>query len=158
MFKKKGMIDVGEMQRRGMVIAPKRDPSVDKFKMGKDGYVELVKNESLTDSNLISSNSIPGFSEQNVSPVDFINSPSQESTSDSGAGFPNFFDFNTSSSSSPSSSINSNLSSSQLTSNMDVYEKREVDERVEKLDNLIYKLEQRILELEKKLGVSGSSW
>jgi hypothetical protein len=150
MFKKKGMIDVGEMQRRGMVIAPKRDPSVDKFKMGKDGYVELRKDVANPSSDILSS--LPA---SESSSTDFISSPSV--SQDSSAGFPGFFDFNANASNSPSSSISSDLSSSS-SSNIDVYEKREVDERVEKLDNLIYKLEQRILELEKKLGVSGSSW
>jgi hypothetical protein len=141
--KKKGMIDVVEMHRRGMVIAPKRDPEIDRFKMGRDGFVELKKDVIDSGSNILSS--LPESSEPIVS--------SPASTQDN-IGFPNFFDFNASSS---GSSVGSDLSSSP-SSNMDVYEKREVDERVEKLDNLIYKLEQRILELEKKLGVNGSNW
>ena len=139
--KKKGMIDVVEMHKRGLVIAPKRDSEIDKFRISKDGYVELKKDAVVLDAN---PSSLPLGSESSSSPA---------STQDN-AGFPNFFDFNTSPS--PNSSISSDLSSSSP-SNMDVYEKREVDERVEKLDNLIYKLEQRILELEKKLGVNTTS-
>jgi hypothetical protein len=145
MFKKKGMIDVVEMQRRGMVIAPKRDPEIDKFQISKDGYVEMKKD------------AIP-VSAENMEIKPEISS------------FANFFESSSSSTSTESSSgldlpgMNSGLfsgssgSSLSSTSTADVYEKREVDERVEKLDNLIYKLEQRILELEKKLGVNVNSW
>lgn len=139
--KKKGMIDVVEMHKRGMVIAPKRDPIVDKFKMGKDGFVEMKK-DAVSDSS-------PASAESNFS--------SPASTQDN-AGFPNFFDFNSAPSPTLSSESSFPSSTSSLSSTKDVYEKREVDEKVEKLDNLIYKLEQRILELEKKLGVNQSSW
>jgi len=51
----------------------------------------------------------------------------------------------------------SSASSVSSFSSQDAYSKRELDARLERLDNLIYKLEQRIDVLERKLGVGDSS-
>ncbi len=54
----------------------------------------------------------------------------------------------------------SSMSSSSFVSSpqsADSYDKREIDEKIERLDNLIYKLEQRIELLERKLGVDDST-
>lgn len=47
-------------------------------------------------------------------------------------------------------------SSSKVSSNEGCYSKKEVDSRIEKLDGCIYKLEQRLEVLERKLGVDSS--
>ena len=141
MFNRKGMIDVVELHKRGLLKAPKRDPNIDKFKISKDGYVELKKTEELTPPPELSSST--GTASANNSFFDLPGFSNSVPTSDSNS----FFSFNETSNSSTSTS-----------SNLDAYEKREVDEKVEKLDNLIFKLEQRIAELEKKLGVNKSEW
>ena len=59
-------------------------------------------------------------------------------------GFMNFMNVGDSGSSEDSGSLNSG----------DCYSKREVDVHIQKLDSMIYKLEQRIELLERKVGVS----
>ena len=49
-------------------------------------------------------------------------------------------------------------SSSQFSTEIDGYNKREVDVKIEQLDNKIYKLEQRLEVIEKKIGVNQPMW
>jgi len=136
--KKKGMIDVGEMQKRGLVFPPKKDASMDKYKIGKGGFIELKGDGTTTITDTVSHSSPP--------------------TEKSGGGFGNFFGFMDSSSSSIPTSSPSSSESSQFSASSEGYDKREVDEKIEKLDNMIYKLEQRIEVLERKLNVNQSGW
>jgi len=54
--------------------------------------------------------------------------------------------------------IHSNPESSSVSSFQgDIYSKHDIDARLERLDNLIYKLEQRVELLERKLGVGDST-
>ena len=97
--KKSGMIDVGELQKRGRVLSP--DIKVENVVTDNEGFVEM-------------------------------------NGSDSSLG---------------SGSLNSSVNGSK-----DGYSKREVDSKIQQLDSVIYKLEQRIELLEKKAGFdSGSS-
>jgi hypothetical protein len=100
--KKKRMIDLRSLQKRGIVQPPQKDIVVP---TNSDGFVEL---ESKQQSN-------------------------QE-----------FFGFN-------------KPSPNSFSTQADGYNKREVDEKIIGLDNKIYKLEQRVELLEKKLGVNTSS-
>jgi hypothetical protein len=50
-------------------------------------------------------------------------------------------------------SFSSSSSSPSFSSETDGYDKREVDRRIEALDNKLYKLEQRIEVLERKANV-----
>ena len=102
--KKKRMIDVRELQKRGVVRIPKKDIVVP---TNRDGFVEFGANGKST--------------------------PQTPSTNSELFGFANM----ASSSSSP-----------------DGYTKREADAKTVGLDNKIYKLEQRIELLEKKLDIS----
>lgn len=107
--KKKRMIDVRELQRRGVVRIPKQDIVVP---TDREGFVEFGANNQLTETSETSSE--PPAS----SFVDFLGSSSS-------AAVP-----------SPSNRMES--------------------ERITELDNKIYKLEQRIELLEKKLDVNQS--
>ncbi len=169
-FKKKGMIDIRELQKNGNLLVPREDIDL---KQNKDGYVELSMSQSTlpsTPSN-ISSNildssgmiSIPestsiSNSAENSSTI--ISESSSSSSSPSPEGFLSFFDTPTSSSStstqvsqvpSPFFAQSSSSSSSSMNS-LDQYSKREVDMKIEKMDSLVYQLEQRIAFLEKKLN------
>ena len=108
--KKKRMIDVRELQRRGVVRIPKQDVVIP---TDRDGFVEF------------GSKAKP------------INSETTSSTPSSNT---EFFGFMDSTSPTPSASID-----------------RVDSERMTELDNKIYKLEQRIELLEKKLDVSQPS-
>lgn len=49
-------------------------------------------------------------------------------------------------------------SSNKFSTETEGYNRREVDERIEQLDNKIYKLEQRLEVIEKKIGVNQPMW
>jgi len=106
-FKKKKMIDIAELQRRGRIRMPKGDVEVE---TNKEGFVEVDAKKD--------------------APISFFENPSQNAS-----GF---------------------------STEQDGYSKREVDARIEALDNKVYKLEQRIELLERKAGVnqpvSGIGW
>lgn len=128
LFKKRsGMIDVVDMQKRGMVKVPER--KVSNIKADKNGFVEL-KSSSSSSMGSMSSSSVPQTEEKKSS-----------------GGFFDFFGGGSSSTSTTSSSDNS------FSTEANGYDKREVDAKIENLDNKIYKLEQRIEVLERKTGV-----
>ena len=109
LFKKeKRMIDVRELQKRGVVRIPKNDIIIP---TNKEGFVELNKK-----------------------------SPQQPSPSNT-----EFFGFMDST---------STPSENSFPTQIDGYDKREVDEKITNLDNKIYKLENRIELLERKLDVN----
>ena len=123
------------MHRRGMIIAPKK-PVSSKYKVAKDGYVELKGDESI---------GITQTSSQEIQ------------KSSEGGGFSNFFGFmDSNSETTPNKEVFS--SPTAIQTEIDAYSKREADEKIEKLDSLIYKLEQRIEVLERKLGTNGNNW
>ena len=110
--KKKRMIDVRELQRRGVVRIPKQDIVVP---TDRDGFVEF------------------GGGTKQVN-------PETTPTSSSNANFFGFMDSSSSAATVPSASTGGNES-----------------ERITELGNKIYKLEQRIELLEKKLDINQSS-
>jgi len=114
-WKKKKMIDVRELQRRGVLRIPRKGSEV---VTNRDGFVEIGGKSDVSASSIVSS------------------------TSSSDSDALGFMDVSSGASSAVSSG--------------EGYSKREVDLRIEKLDSLIYKLEQRIEVLERKAGVGGS--
>ncbi len=113
LFKKeKRMIDIRELQKRGVVQIPKNDIVIP---TDKDGFVELNKN------NKSSSQSTPS----NTEFFGFMDSPSA-----------------------------SHSSENSFATQIEGYDKREVDEKITNLDNKIYKLENRIELLERKPDVN----
>ena len=137
LFKKKRMIDVGDLHKRGKLIVPKDNVTL---KPDKDGYVHIEFSEARVISTLPTSTN----SATTTSTMD--SSSSSESTSGGG-----FFDFFNSSTSSPQVTSSSSTTSS---TSSDVYDKREVDSKIEKIDNILYRIEQRLDLIERKLGVS----
>ena len=118
MFKKKPMVDVAELQRKGLIINNRAElPPTN-----RQGFIDMSRKEKKK-------------SEEEIIV------PAQPSSSSSGGGFFGFMDSSSSSSNSFSTETNG-------------YDKREVDRRIEALDNKIYKLEQRIELLERKANVS----
>jgi len=111
--KKKRMIDVRELQRRGVVRIPKQDVVVP---TDRDGFVEF------------GSTSKPSNTE--------TSSPTPSSNTE----LFGFMDSSSSTTSTPATSTG-----------------RDDSERVTELDNKIYKLEQRIELLEKKLDINQPS-
>ncbi len=94
-FKKKGMIDVGELQRQGKITPVNHEVNV---QSDKNGFVDMK-----------SANNNTRF---------YGNTEDKNSEG--------------------------------------TYNKREVDEKMQKLDSLIYKLEQRIELLERKVGIDNN--
>jgi hypothetical protein len=133
LFKKRsGMIDVVDMQRRGLIKLPARKPS--SLKAGKDGFVELASSNVASD---IASTSAPAVQSE----------PAKEEKS--GGWFGTFFG---GSDATPSQTA----ATPQFSTEHDGYSKREVDAKIEELDNKVYKLEQRLEVLERKNSVG--SW
>src|SRR3989344_4114137 len=114
-FKKnKKMIDVRELQRRGVVKLPEKEIVIP---TDKTGFVDFSgKGDSVIKKSSKSQNNADFFG------FTGIKRGSGSLSSSTGEG----------------------------------YDKREVDEKVTNLDNKIYKLEQRIELLERKLGVGSS--
>lgn len=106
--KEKRMVDIRELQKRGVVKIPKNDITIP---TNKDGFVDLNKNKSTAPTS-------------NTEFFGFMDSPT------------------------PTSSENS------FSTQIDGYNKREVDEKMTNLDNKIYKLENRIELIEKKLDIN----
>ena len=128
LFKKKKMIDVGELQRRGRMRIPRQDVNLD---TDNEGFVDFSKSSNTPTQN------------------NFLDSSSTPSSTPAPSNFNSFFDMTAS---------NSPASSSTSTSSSDNYSKRELDAKLESLDNKLYKLEQRLEVIERKLGVGvGSS-
>ncbi len=113
--KKKGMLDIREMQRRGKIRIPKRRKEVN---ADSEGFVDVGNNLSNVENN--SKNE--GNSGRMLSFMD--------------------------------------SSSDNFSTEKEGYSKKEVDQRLEAMDNKIYKLEQRIELLERKTSSSpsGISW
>ena len=124
------MIDIREMQRRGVVRIPKQEINIPDSSVSKDGFVDF------------GSSSKPSSSTDNLT-------GSPKTADSSNASFFGFMD-------SPTSS-QAQSSPETFSSEVDGYSKREVDAKIVDLDNKIYKLEQRIELLEKKLDVGQSS-
>lgn len=106
--KKRGLIDIGALQRKGKIKSEKE--VLDNLNTDKEGFVDF------------SSSAEKKFNNGNVSS--------------------DFLEVN---------SINESIGSKE-----DVYSKKEVDSKIQEIDNIIYKLEQRIELLEKKAGVNNS--
>ena len=122
LWKKKKMVDIRELQRKGIIRIPRNNIEVP---TDKDGFVELNKKPKTKTTIASSSDS----SSAPTSAFNFFNSEPQ----------------------------------SQFSSETEGYNKREVDAKIETMDNKIYKLEQRIELLERKLGItqevsSGINW
>lgn len=122
LFKKKEMIDIEELQKRGRIakagtVLPPTN---------KQGFIDFSKGKTSTPM----STKTETFAE--ITPT---------SSSPSSGGFFGFMDSSSSGSSSFSTEANG-------------YSKQEVDRRIETLDNKIYKMEQRIELLERKVGVN----
>ena len=109
--KQKRMIDVRELQKRGVVRIPKQDTVIP---TNQDGFIEFGTKPKPTTSD-----------------------PSQPTNQQSNAELFGFMDTNSSAAAVPSQTTN-----------------RAESERVTELDNKIYKLEQRIELLEKKLDIN----
>ncbi|MGK0209271.1 MAG: hypothetical protein ACI83O_000543 [Patescibacteria group bacterium] len=125
--KKKRMIDVGELVRRGRM--PKHDTEVN-LKANSDGFVEIGSGNSIKAQEINREDSV------DVSALLGESAPVESSAMD----FLNM-------SSTPSSP------SPTFSQEADGYDKREVDAKISQLDSMIYKLEQRIDVLERKAGV-----
>ena len=132
------MIDVRELQKRGVVRIPKNDIVIP---TNKDGFVELGNNEK-------------------------PNQKPQPSSTSSNAEFFGFMDSSSTTDSQEPTTDNREPASTNFT-NKSVrvlpttdypggYNKRDVDEKITELDNKIYKLENRIEVLEKKLDIDQS--
>ncbi len=147
--KKKGMIDIRELHRKGKIKIPKSDGGLEP---NSEGFVELDSSGeirqpklsgiglSASKKSLVVSSGTSG-NEMASSLVD----NAQTSSTDS-EGFFNFFN-----------SDSSSTSPKSFSTETEGYSKREVDTKIESLDNKIYRLEQRIELLERKAGV-GDGW
>lgn len=98
------------------------------IKSVKDGFVELNEGSTISD-NLVPS--APATTSQASSVLDFWGNSTP--------------------------STNQTANPSGFATETDGYNKREVDAKIERLDNQIYKLEQRLEVLERKVGVN-QSW
>jgi len=128
--KRKRVIDIRELQRKGLIRIPINPIKPTEMPTDADGFVELGKN-SVMKNNLIST------------PNSRNSNPTPKSNSD----FFGFMDF----SNSPNSS--GTLSSSTTPSE----DLRKISGQLADLDNKLYKMEQRIELLEKKLDVGSAS-
>lgn len=139
LFKKRsGMIDLTDMHKRGMIKVPARKTS--ELKAGKDGFIELKPKH---------------LSSPATSLVQTSSKTSEPQKSSIGSFF-GFFDKPTPRASTPqsfSSSEPTPASANSFSTEENGYSKREVDEKIEELDNKLYRFEQRIDVLERKAGV-----
>ena len=125
------MVDLRDLQRRG--IMPRQIPrDQSEIQTDQDGFIKLGNGNVLDSVN----NSISSLSSPHSS-----SSSSPKNTSN--ASFFGFMDNTSSSSLSPSTTPSEDL--------------RKISSQLSNLDNQIYKLEQRIELLERKLGVEDSS-
>ncbi|MFZ5955515.1 MAG: hypothetical protein ACOYT4_03745 [Nanoarchaeota archaeon] len=129
---KKDMVDIRELQRRGILRIPKEDIEI---ATNREGYIEL---EAL---------GLVACEEEKPPKFQECEEKKQEAKDNNQNANLSFFDL----------PIQSNSTNSQNFSiEKDGYSKREVDRKMEMLDNRIYKLEQRIEVLERKAGVGGA--
>lgn len=132
--RRKDMVDIRELQKRGVVRIPKRNINIPTT---AEGFVEIGSTQK---------------------------EPSSEATSSETQSNANFFGFmeNSNTKSGPSRVMSAenqipNTNSPSFSNESEGYNKREVDAKTSDLDNKIYKLEQRIELLEKKLDINQSS-
>lgn len=116
MFKKRKMVDLAELHKKGLMT---NNPRVELPSTNRQGYIDL--------------------SQKSTTEIREETTPITENST-SVFGFMDNF--------SPSSPANS------FSSETDGYSRREVDKRLEQLDNKIYKMEQRIELLERKANVN----
>lgn len=109
--KKKGMIDIREMQKKGRIRIPKSQKEVN---ADSEGFVS-VGNQEVSNQDIVNK-------KESSSMLSFMD-PDSNNFSNSGEG----------------------------------YSKKEIDQRIEAMDNKIYKLEQKIELLEKKAGIGSGS-
>ena len=126
------MIDLRELQKRGVVQIPRRDIIIP---TNSDGFVELTKKKKIVQ---------PAESTEDSQ----ISSGTQSSNSNS-----DFFNFLDSGSKTGTMETYAPESDTNFSTQTDGYNKREVDEKMVNLDNKIYKLEQRLELVERKLDV-----
>ncbi len=160
-FKKKGMIDVRDLQSRGVMKIPRGNVSVP---TDKDGFIRISNDSDahsissgITASSLISAPSTPRRTLRIGAGLSSPSSPSKSS-----GDFFSFLDSpskplsSSSSSSSPGSgSIFGGLSSSSGSSSSGASSESlsRLSTQLSNLDNKLYKLEQRIELIERKVGV-----
>jgi hypothetical protein len=132
--RRKDMIDIRELQKRGVVRIPKRNINIPTT---PEGFVELGSTQKTS----------------------YTKTTSPETQSNT-----NFFGFmnnsNTKSKLNGAMSTEDQIPNTEFPSfstESEGYNKREVDAKTSDLDNKIYKLEQRIELLEKKLDVNQQS-
>ena len=125
------MIDLRELQKRGVVSIPRKDIIIP---TNSDGFVELTKKKRIVTAQ--ESNEQQSTTKENSDFFNFLDSGSKTGTMETYSPEENPGNFNTSS---------------------DGYNKREVDEKIVNLDNKLYKLEQRVELLERKLDVGDQS-
>jgi hypothetical protein len=133
--KKKRMIDLRELQRRGVVVRAPQNRNI--VPTDSDGFVELGSG----DSGSSVANSIVSGSDSS--------STSSGSTGSSSSSFFGFMGDSDSSGTGASSSLSSDTTPSE--------DLRKISAQLGDLDNKIYKIEQRIELLERKAGVGDSS-
>ena len=135
--KKKRMVDIRELHRRGVVAVP-RNVANSEVITDDQGFVELG-NKSM---GVVGGEVIPT--------LDSPRSSSEDSSSAGGGDFFNFMDSGSSLSGSSSSGLSSATTPSE--------DLRKISAQLSELDNKLYKMEQRIELLERKLDVdSGGS-
>jgi hypothetical protein len=132
--KKRRMVDIRELQKRGVVVRVPRKESV--VPTDSDGFVELGKGVGSS----VAGSIVSGVgSDSDSSMVD-------AGSSSGGSGSANFFGFM---GDSDSGSVGGTLSSDTTPSE----DLRKISGQLADLDNKIYKIEQRIELLERKAGV-----
>lgn len=130
--KKKRMVDIRDLQKQGIVRFPISNPKVAEMPTDVDGFVELGTN-SIIAPKLIST----------------PNSRNPSSSAKSNSDFFGFMDFSSGSSSNSSKTISPSTTPSE--------DLRKLSSQISNLDNQIYKIEQRIELLERKIGVDNNS-
>ena len=140
--KKREMVELGEVQRRNVNL-----PNGRKF-VAKDGmgFVDLTKKSKLPSQMRAEKLSRVNAPSSVFSPIGL--SSSSPSPSESGGAF-SFFDSPVSSSFSPSSSSGGDSDTNEML--------RKISTQISDLDTKLYKMEQRIEVLERKVGV-GAGW
>lgn len=127
---KNRMVDIRELQKRGVVRIPKKEI---KAPTTSEGFVEL--SNSTSDSRPSTSDS----PQSNADFFGFIDKPTTNKGSVESCRFA------------------AQQPTTSFSDSPDGYNKREVDTKITDLDNKIYKLEQRLELLEKKIDINQAS-
>ena len=136
--KKKRMIDIRELQRRGVIRVPQNQSVI---ATDSEGFVELGRGAGSSVASSIVRNTRPSSSVGSASSFG-----SGVGSGSSGSSASNFFGFM---GDSDSSGAGGTLSSSTTPSE----DLRKISAQLTDLDNKLYKMEQRIELLERKAGV-----